>query len=74
MARGCATRLLLGDTARNRRSRYFDCVETIMPSNRLKRSLTTTIVVPSILVAAATLVLLWQLGRQRSETQWVEHS
>jgi signal transduction histidine kinase/CheY-like chemotaxis protein len=45
-----------------------------MPANRLRKSLTTTIVVPAILMAAATLILLWQLDRQKSETDWVEHT
>ena len=45
-----------------------------MPANRLRRSLTTTIVVPAILMALAAILLLWQLGRQMSETDWVEHT
>ena len=45
-----------------------------MPANRLKKSLTTTIVVPAILMALATIGLLWQLDRQMSETDWVEHT
>src|SRR5258708_27084296 len=45
-----------------------------MPANRLRRSLTTTIVVPAILMAMATIALLWQLARQKSETDWVEHT
>jgi signal transduction histidine kinase/CheY-like chemotaxis protein len=45
-----------------------------MPANKLRRSLATTIAVPSILVAVATLILLWQLSLQRSETAWVEHT
>jgi len=45
-----------------------------MRANKLRRSLATTIAVPSILMAAATIALLWQLDRQRSETAWVEHT
>ena len=45
-----------------------------MPSNRLKKSLTTTIVVPAILMALAAIALLWQLDRQMNETDWVEHT
>jgi signal transduction histidine kinase/CheY-like chemotaxis protein len=45
-----------------------------MPANRLRRSLTTTIVVPAILMALATIALLWQLARQMYETNWVEHT
>ena len=45
-----------------------------MPANRLKKSLTTTIVVPAILMALAALVLLFQLNRQMNETDWVEHT
>ncbi|HWX32184.1 MAG TPA: ATP-binding protein [Steroidobacteraceae bacterium] len=45
-----------------------------MPANRLRRSLTTTIVVPAILMAMATIALLWQLAREKSETDWVEHT
>jgi signal transduction histidine kinase/CheY-like chemotaxis protein len=45
-----------------------------MPSNRLKKSLTTTIVVPAILMALAAIALLWQLDRQMKETDWVEHT
>lgn len=45
-----------------------------MPTNRLKKSLTTTIVVPAILMALAALVLLFQLNRQMNETDWVEHT
>jgi signal transduction histidine kinase len=45
-----------------------------MPANRLRRSLTTTIVVPAILMALATIALLWQLDRQMLETDWVEHT
>ena len=45
-----------------------------MPANRLKKSLTTTIVVPAILMALATIALLWQLDRQKTETDWVEHT
>ena len=45
-----------------------------MPANRLRRSLTTTIAVPAILMALAAIVLLWQLGRQMFETDWVEHT
>jgi hypothetical protein len=45
-----------------------------MPANRLRRSLTTTIVVPAILMALATIALLWQLDRQILENDWVEHT
>ena len=45
-----------------------------MPANRLKRSLTTTIVVPAILMALAAIALLWQVNRQVFETNWVEHT
>jgi len=45
-----------------------------MPADRLRRSLTTTIVVPAILMALAAIALLWQLNRQVVETDWVEHT
>ena len=45
-----------------------------MPANRLRRSLTTTIVVPAVLMALAAIALLWQLNRQMFETNWVEHT
>ncbi len=45
-----------------------------MPANRLRRSLTTTIVVPAILMALAAIALLWEWERQMSETDWVEHT
>ena len=45
-----------------------------MPANRLRRSLTTTIVTPAILMALSAIILLWQLGRQMNETDWVEHT
>src|SRR5260370_25183632 len=45
-----------------------------MPANRLRRSLTTTIVVPAILMALAAIALLWQLNHQMFETDWVEHT
>lgn len=45
-----------------------------MPANRLRRSLTTTIVVPAILMALAAIAVLWQLNRQMLETDWVEHT
>ena len=45
-----------------------------MPANRLKKSLTTTIVVPAVLMALAAIALLWQLDRQMFETDWVEHT
>ncbi len=45
-----------------------------MPANRLRRSLTTTIVAPAILMALAAAALLWQLSRQMFETDWVEHT
>src|ERR1700685_1985670 len=44
-----------------------------MPANRLRRSLTTTIVVPAVLMAVAAMILLWQLSREKSDTDWVEH-
>ncbi len=45
-----------------------------MPANRLRRSLTTTIVTPAILMALAAILLLWQLDRQMYVTDWVEHT
>ncbi len=45
-----------------------------MPTNRLKKSLTTTVVVPAILMALAAIGLLWQLDREMNETAWVEHT
>ncbi len=45
-----------------------------MPANRLRKSLNTTILVPAILMALATIALLWELHGQMSETQWVEHT
>jgi signal transduction histidine kinase/CheY-like chemotaxis protein len=45
-----------------------------MPANRLRRSLTTTVAVPAILMALAAVALLWQLERQMNETDWVEHT
>lgn len=45
-----------------------------MPANRLKRSLTTTIVVPAVLMGLAVIALLWELDRQMLETDWVEHT
>jgi signal transduction histidine kinase/CheY-like chemotaxis protein len=45
-----------------------------MPANRLRRSLTTTIVVPAVLMAVAAMILLWQLSREKSDTDWVEHT
>jgi signal transduction histidine kinase/CheY-like chemotaxis protein len=45
-----------------------------MPANRLKKSLTTTIVVPAILMALAAIALLFQLYRQMNDTGWVEHT
>jgi hypothetical protein len=45
-----------------------------MPANRLKKSLTTTIVVPAILMALAAIALLWEWDRQMYETDWVEHT
>lgn len=45
-----------------------------MPANRLRKSLTTTIAVPAILMALATIALLWELHGQMSETRWVEHT
>jgi len=51
-----------------------ESAEVSVPSNRLKKSLTTTIVVPAILMALAVIALLLQLDRQVSETGWVEHT
>ena len=45
-----------------------------MPANRLRKSLTTTIVVPAILMALAAIALLWDLDRQMIETDRVEHT
>ncbi len=45
-----------------------------MPANRLRRSLSTTIVVPAILMALAVIALMWELRRQMIETDWVEHT
>ncbi|MGO9602934.1 MAG: ATP-binding protein [Candidatus Binataceae bacterium] len=45
-----------------------------MPPNRLRRSLATTIAVPSIVMAVATIILLRQLDLERSDTAWVEHT
>ena len=45
-----------------------------MPANRLRKSLTATILVPSILVGTATVALLWEFHSQMSETGWVEHT
>jgi signal transduction histidine kinase len=45
-----------------------------MPANRLRRSLTTTIVVPAVLIGLAAVALLWVLDRQIIETNWVEHT
>lgn len=45
-----------------------------MPANRLRRSLTATIAVPAVLMATATIALLWQSHRQMAETDWVEHT
>ena len=45
-----------------------------MPANRLRKSLTTTIVVPAVLMAVVTIILLWQLSREKSDTDWVEHT
>jgi signal transduction histidine kinase/CheY-like chemotaxis protein len=45
-----------------------------MPANRLRKSLTTTIAVPAILMALAAIALLWDLDRQMIETDWVEHT
>ena len=44
-----------------------------MPANRLQKSLTTTIVVPAILMAFAAIALVWEWDRQMYETDWVEH-
>jgi signal transduction histidine kinase/ActR/RegA family two-component response regulator len=45
-----------------------------MPANRLRRSLSTTIVVPAILMALAAIALMWELQRQMVENDWVEHT
>ena len=45
-----------------------------MPANRLRKSLTATILVPTILVVMATVALLWEFHSQMSETDWVEHT
>ncbi len=45
-----------------------------MPANRLRKSLTTTIAVPAILMGVAAIALLWQLHRQMYDTGWVEHT
>ena len=45
-----------------------------MPADRLRKSLTTTIVVPAVLMTLATVGLLWESGRQMNETDWVEHT
>ena len=45
-----------------------------MPVNRLRKSLTTTIAVPAIMLATATVVLLWQSRIQMDETDRVEHT
>jgi signal transduction histidine kinase/CheY-like chemotaxis protein len=45
-----------------------------VPANRLRKSLTATILVPSILVGMATVALLSELHTQMSETGWVEHT
>lgn len=45
-----------------------------MPANKLRKSLTVTIAVPAILMATATILLLWQLSRQQTDTEWVEHT
>ena len=45
-----------------------------MHANRLRRSLSTTIVVPAVLMAFAAIALIWELQRQMFETDWVEHT
>ena len=45
-----------------------------MPANRLRKSLTATILVPTVLVAMVTVALLWEFHSQMSETDWVEHT
>src|SRR5690242_8950786 len=45
-----------------------------MPANRLRRSLTTTILVPAVLIGLAAIGLLLIFDRQIKETNWVEHS
>jgi signal transduction histidine kinase/ActR/RegA family two-component response regulator len=49
-------------------------IREILPPNQLTKSLTATIVIPAILMAAAAVALLWELNRQRYETNWVEHT
>ena len=41
---------------------------------RLRKHLTTTILVPAIAMSVAAIALLWQLNRQMYETGWVEHT
>ena len=45
-----------------------------MPANHLRKSLTATIAVPTILMAVATIGLLWELSQQKYDTGWVEHT
>lgn len=46
-----------------------------MPTtNRLRKNLTATILIPSAAMAVVTALLLWQFTRQISETAWVEHT
>jgi len=45
-----------------------------VPANRLRKSLTATILVPTVLVAMVTVALLWEFHSQMSETDWVEHT
>jgi signal transduction histidine kinase/CheY-like chemotaxis protein len=56
------------------RSRCSVRAVTDVPSNRLRKSLTATILVPSILVGTATVALLLEFHSQMSETGWVEHT
>ena len=48
--------------------------EPTVPANRLRRSLTATIAVPTILMGIATIGLLWQTRSQMIDTDWVEHT
>src|SRR5580692_4926824 len=63
-----------GEAMRGLKAGPCEIAEASMPANRLRRSLTTTIVVPAILMALAAIALLWQLNRQAFENDWVEHT
>lgn len=41
---------------------------------RLRKKLITTIMVPAIMMAVATVALLWQLNRAMYDARWVEHT